>query len=54
MTPERRALVTAKLDHIEHEVNRMKVPASFADQFYGLREHIAFVRGRLLDTAGSP
>ena len=36
-----------RLDRIEHSVNRMKVPASFASQFYGLREHIGFVRGRL-------
>jgi hypothetical protein len=25
----------------------MKVPASFADQFYGLRGHIDFVREKL-------
>jgi hypothetical protein len=36
-----------RLDHIEEAVNRMKVPASFADQFYGLRGHIVFVRTRL-------
>lgn len=36
-----------RLDRIEQSVNRMKVPASFASQFYGLREHIGFVRGRL-------
>src|SRR5579859_4257388 len=36
-----------RLDHIEAAVNRMKVPASFADQFYGLRGHIAFVRDSL-------
>lgn len=36
-----------RLDLIEQEVNRMKVPASFADQFYVLRGHIDFVRGRL-------
>ena len=54
MTPARRTEVTAKLNHIESEVNRMKVPASFADQFYGLREHIAFVRSRLLDGNGKP
>jgi hypothetical protein len=45
--PEKRREMIAKLDHIETEVNRLKVPASFADQFYGLREHIAFVRDRL-------
>jgi hypothetical protein len=37
-----------RLDRIEEQVNRMKVPASFADQFYVLRGHIDFVRGRLL------
>jgi TRAP transporter TAXI family solute receptor len=36
-----------RLDRIEQSVNRMKVPASFASQFYGLREHIGFVRARL-------
>lgn len=36
-----------RLDRIEQSVNRMKVPASFASQFYGLREHIGFVRDRL-------
>jgi hypothetical protein len=51
---QRRRDLLAKLDHIENEVNRLKVPASFADQFYGLREHIQFVRGRLTDGAESP
>jgi TRAP-type uncharacterized transport system substrate-binding protein len=51
---EKRREWLAKLDHIESEVNRLKVPASFADQFYGLREHIQFVRGRLADSAESP
>jgi TRAP transporter TAXI family solute receptor len=36
-----------RLDHIEESVNRMKIPASFAGQFYGLREHIGFVRQRI-------
>lgn len=40
-----------RLDNIEATVNQMKVPASFADQFYGLRGHIHFVRERLLGTA---
>jgi hypothetical protein len=51
---EKRRELLAKLDHIENEVNRLKVPASFADQFYGLREHIQFVRGRLTADAESP
>ena len=37
-----------RLDRIEIAVNTMKVPASFADQFYALRGHIAFVRERIL------
>ena len=43
---QRKALME-RLDNIEEAVNRMKVPASFADQFYGLRGHITFVRDRL-------
>jgi len=43
----RQGELQAKLDHIEEEVNKMKMPASFADQFYVLREHIGFVRERL-------
>ena len=30
-----------RLDDLEKEVNKMKVPAFLADQFYGLRGHIA-------------
>jgi len=47
LTPEKREALTERLDNIEEAVNRMKVPASFADQFYGLRGHITFVRSRL-------
>lgn len=50
LTPEKRDHFLKRLDHIEREVNRMKVPASFADQFYALRVNIDFVRARL--TAG--
>ena len=35
------------LDQIEERVNRLSVPLSFADEFYGLRNHIEFVRHRL-------
>jgi hypothetical protein len=34
----------ARFDHIQDSVNRMKIPAAFADQFYGLRGHIDYVR----------
>jgi TRAP transporter TAXI family solute receptor len=36
-----------RLDRIEKSVNGMRVPASFASQFYSLRENVSFVRGRL-------
>ena len=48
----REALLT-RLDKIDEAVNKMKVPASYADQFYELRGHIAFVRSRLSNHAQS-
>lgn len=47
-TPEEHAEMLRRLDEIEAAVNRMKMPLAFADQFYVLREHIGFVRGRLV------
>jgi hypothetical protein len=41
----------SQLEHIERAVNKMKVPASFAEQFYGLRVHIDFVRDKLTQIA---
>lgn len=38
-----------QLEEIERAVNKMKVPVSFAEQFYVLRTHIDFVRARLAD-----
>ncbi|MDB6111262.1 MAG: hypothetical protein JWR69_3012 [Pedosphaera sp.] len=50
LTPENRQALLDRLATIEQSVNNMKVPASFGDQFYGLRGHIGFVRGRLDQT----
>ena len=47
LTGARRDELRRRLDHIEISVYQMKVPASFAGQFYALREHIGFVRDRL-------
>jgi len=47
LTAEQRQDLLRRLDAIEGTVNRLRVPASFADQFYSLRGHIAFVRARL-------
>jgi hypothetical protein len=48
--PVKREQLLKRLDEIEKAVNRMKVPASFADQFYSLRGHIGFVREMMSDT----
>src|ERR1044071_2919667 len=53
MTPEKKEQLLARLNHIEQEVNKIKVPASFADQFYALRGDIGFVRGRLAGNKAS-
>jgi len=50
---KRRDEYVKRLDEIETAVNKMKVPASFADQFYGLRGHISFVRDRLQNSTRS-
>ncbi len=47
LAPEERKTLMERLDNIEEAVNTMKVPASFGDQFYGLRWHITMVRNRL-------
>jgi len=46
--PKRREELLKHLDHIEHTVSKIKVPASFGDLFYGLRGNIGFVRERIL------
>ncbi|HEX3798270.1 MAG TPA: TAXI family TRAP transporter solute-binding subunit [Verrucomicrobiae bacterium] len=51
-SPKKIEELLARLDRIEATVNGMKVPASFADAFYGLRGHIGFVRQRLTDRQG--
>jgi TRAP-type uncharacterized transport system substrate-binding protein len=48
LAADNRKALMERLDNIEEAVNRMKVPASFADQFYDLRGHIKFVRARLM------
>ncbi len=50
---ERRNELLQRLDAVEREVNKMKVPASVGDQFYVLREHIRFVHNRLAETGHS-
>jgi hypothetical protein len=47
LTPENRNELLARLDRIETEVNKMKVPAPYAGQFYELRGHVDFVRDQV-------
>jgi len=51
--PDERCELLGRLDYIEREVNKLKMPLSYADQFYVLRSHINFVRSRYMDTAGA-
>jgi TRAP-type uncharacterized transport system, periplasmic component len=51
ITPEKRNELLERLTQIEETVNKLKVPASFADQFYALRSHIGMVRERLMHSA---
>ena len=37
-----------RLDHIQKNVNKIKVPSPFGEQLYALKGHIKFVRERLL------
>ena len=47
---DKREALLSRLDQIDEGVNKMGVPASFGDQFYVLRQHIGFVRSRLMDS----
>ncbi len=46
-TPEQRAVLLKQLDDIEKAVVTTKMPGSFADQLYVLRQHIKFVQDTL-------
>jgi hypothetical protein len=44
---QRDALVE-ELDQIEDSLNSLRMPLAYADAFYVLREHVGFVRSRLV------
>ncbi len=50
--PEEREGLIKRLDYIETEVNKMKMPLAYAEQFYVLRDHINFVRARYSNSTG--
>jgi TRAP-type uncharacterized transport system substrate-binding protein len=51
--PAERAKLLKRLDDIEVEVNKMKMPLAYAEQFYVLRDHISFVRARYANSVGA-
>lgn len=51
LTSEKREHFLHQIDRIEAEVNKMKVPVTFATQFYELRGHINFVRSQVMAMA---
>lgn len=44
----KRQEIMSNLDQLEAKLSKIKIPAAFADMFYGLRGHINFVRTRLM------
>jgi hypothetical protein len=50
-TAEERAALLKRLDDIERRIVTAKLPASAAEQIYGLRQHIHFVRRILQDAS---
>jgi hypothetical protein len=52
-TPEQRADLVKRLDEIEKRVITVKLPGSFADQVYVLRQHIQFVRNQITQSGST-
>ncbi len=50
-TPEDQDRLLKRIAAIEHSVNQLKTPPSFADQLYLLRDHVGMVRQSLLAAA---
>ena len=48
--PEQQAgdSIAARLDHLERQANRLRIPATYASMLYMLRHHIDLVRQRLI------
>jgi TRAP-type uncharacterized transport system substrate-binding protein len=51
VSPEQRAALLDRLADIERSVIASKIPGAYADQLYILRQHIKFVRDRLVPAA---
>lgn len=46
-TPEQRGKLRHELDDIQRHLTKLKLPVSYAQQLYDLRQHVDFVRARL-------
>jgi TRAP transporter TAXI family solute receptor len=46
-SPEARAVIVTRIDRLEEQANRLRVPAAFGGMLYMLRNHIDLVRARL-------
>jgi hypothetical protein len=53
-TPEEKAKLILRIDAIENAVNTMKMPASFAEQLFVLRDHVRSMRQQLLAKVAAP
>jgi TRAP-type uncharacterized transport system substrate-binding protein len=51
-SPDERKELLKRLDDIEAQVNKMKMPLAYAEQFYVLRDHIKFVGDRYRQSMG--
>jgi TRAP-type uncharacterized transport system substrate-binding protein len=54
LSPAKQQELLERLNEIENVVKHMRVPASFANLFYSLREHIDYVREQLASRARPP
>ena len=52
-TAEQRSDLLKRLDEIEQRIITGRMPASVAEQLYVLRQHIHFVRSRILQDSPS-
>ena len=51
LTAARHAELLPKLDELEHRVEKVSVPLSYAEELYALRGHIDLVRKKLQSSA---
>jgi TRAP transporter TAXI family solute receptor len=53
-TPDDRRAMILRLDELEQQANRLRIPAAYASMLYMLRHHIDLVRQRLITETPAP